>query len=86
MILGAVSSIGTQGVGLLQRVDQAGVLLIVGDHVHDLVHLVPQLGGLQVVPGHVRRLAGCSGNVQVNYYDGRTISLGIDEVTGWYGL
>ena len=62
MILRTVSSIGSQSVGLLQGVYEAVVLLVVGDHVQHLVHLVPQLGGLQVVAGYVRRLACCSVN------------------------
>lgn len=39
----------SDGVGVLERLHHVGVLLVVGDGVDDLMHLVPQLGGSQVL-------------------------------------
>ena len=41
------------GVGGLERLHDLGVLLAVGDGVDDLMHLVPQLGGSQVLTAHL---------------------------------
>ena len=43
----------SDGVGSLERLHHVGVLLAVGDGVDDLMHLVPELGGSQVLTAHL---------------------------------
>ena len=58
--LWAVLSLLADGVGGLQRVHHLGVLLAVGDGADDLMHLVPELGGGQVLTAHLGGLADSS--------------------------
>ena len=62
-VLGAVPALVAEAGGGLQGAEEAGVLLVEGDGLHQLGQLVPGLGRRQVVLGQGGRLARRSATI-----------------------